>query len=87
MTINYALRFRVDDVSQEIEGDTAPRDVLATVIEQPTQSVLGSLRLQIVDPALVPEVGDEIVVSATVLAPNGMPKTAGLESVERTSLT
>lgn len=33
------------------------------------------------------EVGDQVAITATVLNPKGMPKVAGLEDVERQSLT
>jgi hypothetical protein len=84
--MNFSVRFEVQDVSDEVEGDLGPRNVLAVVVEQPEQPFLGEMSLQFAPGAEVPDVGDIIVATLSVIQANGMPKTAGLEGVERTSV-
>jgi hypothetical protein len=85
--MNFSVSFKVQDVSDAVEDDLGPRDVMAVVVEQHEQPFLGSMNLQFAPGAEVPEVGDTIVATLSVLQPNGMPKTSGLEGIERQSVT
>lgn len=68
-------------------GHTITKTLAVTSADGTTAEATDQEGTTLTFPSEIAEEGDTVVLTATVTDPKGMPKTAGLEGVERTSLT